>query len=186
MQLHVHEHCSCSKWNLDTLKIRNDDRFFLSGILNWVNVIELCEVYLSVACKTFKIIAKYFRFDKNEKNLMQFKPKLADCKLKFIFVFVFAVFAHMMIMFVPVRPPCPACLRVHCLQTKMQIHDRVSGFSRKIEQIIDPAPLVTNPVEKFIFPAKRFHLARRHLPLQRLQARQDEVGFVKQNFQKVT
>ena len=67
----------------------------------------------------------------------------------------------MIIMFVPVRPPCPACLRVHCLQTKMQIHDRVSGFSRKIEQIIDLAPLVTNPVEKFIFPAKRFHLARR-------------------------
>ena len=126
---------------------------------------------------------------------MQFKPKLTDCKIKFIFVFVFAVFkfifvfaffAHMIIMFVPVRPPCPACLRVHCLQTKMQIHDRVSGFSRKIEQIIDLAPLVTNPVEKFIFPAKRFHLARRHLPLQRLQARQDEVGFVKQNFQKVT
>ena len=119
-------------------------------------------------------------------HLMQFKPKLTDCKIKFIFVYVFAVFAHMIIMFVPVRPPCPACLRVHCLQTKMQIHDRVSGFSRKIEQIIDPAPLVTNPVEKFIFPAKRFHLARRHLPLQRLQARQDEVGFVKQNFQKIT
>ena len=106
--------------------------------------------------------------------------------LYFKFIFVFAFFAHMMIMFVPGRPPCPACLRVHCLQTKMQIHDRVSGFSRKIEQIIAPAPLVTNPVEKFIFPAKRFHLARRHLPLQRLQARQDEVGFVKQNFQKVT
>ena len=81
--------------------------------------------------------------------------------LYFKFIFVFAVFAHMIIMFVPVRPPCPACLRVHCLQTKMQIHDRVSGFSRKIEQIIAPAPLVTNPVEKFIFPAKRFHLARR-------------------------
>ena len=92
---------------------------------------------------------------------MQFKPKLTDCKIKFIFVFVFAVFAHMIIMFVPVRPPCPARLRVHCLQTKMQIHDRVSGFSRKIEQIIAPAPLVTNPVEKFIFPAKRFHLPRR-------------------------
>ena len=50
-------------------------------------------------------------------------------------------------------------LRARCLQSKMQIHDRVSGFSRKIEQIIALAPLVTNPLEKYIFSPKRFHLA---------------------------
>ena len=107
---------------------------------------------------------------------MQFKPKLTDCKIKFIFVFVFAVFKFIFVFQIHIcicsfrshdyhvctgAPSLPARLRVHCLQTKMQIHDRVSGFSRKIEQIIAPAPLVTNPVEKFIFPAKRFHLARR-------------------------
>ena len=107
-----------------------------------------------------------FRFDKNENNLcsaIQTKAYGLQNQIHIcICIYSFQIhFAHMIIMFVPVRPPCPACLRVHCLQTKMQIHDRVSGFSRKIEQIIAPAPLVTNPVEKFIFPAKRFHLARR-------------------------
>ena len=62
-------------------------------------------------------------------------------------------------MFAPCLPGPP--LRARCLQTKMQIHDRVSGFSRKIEQIIAPAPLVTNPLEKYIFWPKRFHLVER-------------------------
>ena len=46
-------------------------------------------------------------------------------------------------------------LRARCLQSKMQIHDRVSGFSRKIEQIIALAPLVTNPLEKLHFFTKK-------------------------------
>ena len=51
-------------------------------------------------------------------------------------------------------------LRARCLQSKMQIHGRVSGFSRKIEQIIAPAPFVTNPPEKFIFSPKRISPSR--------------------------
>ena len=61
-------------------------------------------------------------------------------------------------MFAPCLPGPP--LRARCLQTKMQIHDRVSGFSRKIEQIIAPAPFVTNPPEKIIFFTKRISPSR--------------------------
>ena len=63
-------------------------------------------------------------------------------------------------MFAPVCLAVPP-LRARCLQSKMQIHGRVSGFSRKIEQIIAPAPFVTNPPEKFIFSPKGFHLVER-------------------------
>ena len=67
-------------------------------------------------------------------------------------------------------------LRARCLQSKMQIHDRVSGFSRKIEQIIALAPLVTNPLEKYIFSPKRFHLAVVAACMKRKTAKEESKG----------
>ena len=77
-----------------------------------------------------------------------------------VFVFWFASYLCVYNDHVCASLPGPP-LRARCLQTKMQIRDRVSGFSRKIEQIIAPAPLVTNPVEKYIFFSKKISPSRR-------------------------
>ena len=76
-----------------------------------------------------------------------------------VFVFWFASYLCVYNDHVCASLPGPP-LRARCLQTKMQIRDRVSGFSRKIEQIIAPAPLVTNPVEKYIFFSKKISPSR--------------------------